>query len=107
MEINSQRNNIQQSTTPANSAAAHPVTKQETQAKESKLSTTSTVNVSTEAKKLSAETETKSAVTPITTKEQAEESVTQFKKEAANDPSLVQSAHKNSLTSDQVSRLIG
>ncbi len=107
MEINSQQNNIQQATTPANSAAAQPVTEQETQAKESQLNTTSTVNVSTAAKKLSAETETTSAATPITTKEQAEKSVTQFKKEAANDPSLVQSAQSNSLTSDQVSKLIG
>lgn len=107
MEINGQQNNIQQSSTPVNTNTAQPVNQQETEAKENNLSTTSTVNLSTEAQKLSSKAEVSSSATPITTKEQAEDSVNQFKKDAANDPVVTQAAQSKSLTSDQVTRLIG
>jgi len=107
MEIKGQQNNIQQSSTPVNINTVQPVNQQETEAKENNLNTTSTVNVSTEVQKQSSGGKAPRAATPITTKQQAENTVTQFKKDAANDPVATQNAQSNSLTSDQVSRLIG
>jgi len=107
MEINGQQNTVQQTTTPASSAQTQPVNEQETQAQETELSTESTVNLSPEAQKLSEDSTSNETTTIISTQEEAEESVTQFQQDAANDPSLTESAQSNTLTSDQVSRLIG
>ncbi len=107
MEINVQQTNTQQSATPISSAATPPITEQQSQAKESGLNTASTVNLSTEAQKLSTEPKNTENAQPLTTRKQAEESVIQLQKDAANDPVQTQLAQSNSLTSDQVSRLIG
>lgn len=107
MEINGQQNTVSQTAVPVSSTDAQPVNQQETQAKESGLNTVSTVNISTEAQKLASENETTEKTAAISTKEEAEKSVSQFQQDAANDPSLTQAAQSNSLTSDQVSRLIG
>jgi len=107
MEINGQQNTVQQTTTPASSAQTQPVNEQETQAQETELNTESTVTLSPEAQKLSEDNTSTETTTTISTQEEAEDSVAQLQKDAANDPSLTQSAQSNSLTSDQVSRLIG
>jgi len=107
MEINGQQNTVQQ-TTPASSVSTPPpINEQETQAQETELSTESTVNLSTKAQRLSEEDTSNETTTTISTQEEAEESVAQFQQDAANDPSLTQSAQSSSLTSDQVSQLIG
>lgn len=107
MEINQQHHNIQQTTASSSSATAQVFSEQDTQANESNLNSVSTVNVSTEAQKLSTDTKASTASPAITNQEQAEESVSQFKKDAANDPVLAQAAQSHSLTSERVSRLIG
>jgi len=107
MEINGQQNTVQQTTAPASSVSTPPVNEQETQAQETELNTESTVNLSTEAQKLSEDDTSNETTTTLSTQEEAEESVAQFQQDAANDPSLTQSAQSSSLTSDQVSRLIG
>lgn len=66
-----------------------------------------TVNLSSEAVKLSSATEKSStSQLQITNEKQAKKAVDEFKSSAANDPSLTQKVQNNSLTSNETSRLI-
>jgi len=106
MNINTQHVNTQQAASSVNPTTPQPVDNKEKQAQENELKTESTVNLSTEAQKLSTDTET-SSKNNLESKEDAEDSALQFKKDAANDPVLTQQVQSNSLTSNEVSRLLG
>jgi len=106
MNINTQHVNTQQAASSVNPATPQPVNNKEKQAQENELKTESTVNLSTEAQKLPADTESSPKKT-LNSKEDADDSVLQLKKDAANDPVLTQQVQSNSLTSNEVSRLLG
>ncbi|MCK5121647.1 MAG: hypothetical protein KAQ91_06670 [Methylococcales bacterium] len=106
MEINSQQLNSQQSI-PANSAQNQKIANDEINTKEQETLQNSdkTVNLSSEAVKLSSSTN-KSSASQITNEEQAEQSAAQFKQDTINSPGLAQKAQSNELSADFVSNLI-
>lgn len=106
MEINSQQINSQQSI-PANSAQNQKIANDElnTKDQETLQRSDNTVNLSSEAVKLSSSTN-KNSVSQITNEEQAEQSATQFKEDTASAPDLALKAQSNGLSADFVSNLI-
>lgn len=106
MEINTQQINPLHSITPANSVTKEATnSEQNKKTQDSGQNSNSTLNLSGEALQRSSSS-TSSKIPQITSSDQAQQSVEQFKKDLAEKPEAIQKMLAGNLTPDLVTRLI-